>query len=80
MLLREKCFTHMIQQIQQRPVRIMLPAAGMFVIIAPVSPVSSSVQTLQTQLHIFPLLLLSSPPLCPSTVFRWLLFPLSRIH
>ena len=28
MLLRIKFFTHMIQQIQQCPVRIMLPAAG----------------------------------------------------
>ena len=71
MLLRMKFFTHMIQQIQQCPVRIILPAAAGVFVIATVSP--------DTITHLsasgcFP------PSLRLSRVFRWFLFPPALIH
>ena len=69
MLLRIKFFTHMIQQIQQCPVRIMLPAAAGVFVIATVSP--------DTITHLsasgcFPILRSVSPEFSAG---RWLLFP-----
>ena len=75
MLLRIKFFPHMIQQIEQRPVRITLPEAGVFVITA---TVQSSLQTVRTQLHISLLSHHPLPPLVLLSLFSHSLIPLTK--